>query len=129
MIATQIGRRLPARIFAASLALILGAGGAAEAAPQQFDCLLTDTEAKPQSENRLLTVEFDEDSKVANAKAGDRSYSFTAPTITYISVSGQVDDVSFGIDRSSFGIVWQHYAADKVTTEFGHCRPAASAVK
>jgi hypothetical protein len=49
---------------------------------------------------------------------------FSKVTITYIAISGQTDDVSLGIDRSSLGIVWQQYVADKVDTEYGHCRPA-----
>lgn len=94
----------------------------ARAAPQQLDCVLTDTEAHPGSESRPVVVVFDEDKKTLTAEAGDRHYNFTKATITYISISGQADDVSLGIDRSSLGIVWQHYGADKVVTEFGHCR-------
>jgi len=41
-----------------------------------------------------------------------------------VSINGLDDTVSLGIDRSSFGIVWQQYGADKLTTEFGHCPPA-----
>jgi hypothetical protein len=95
----------------------------ASAAPQQLDCVLTDTEAHPGSESRPITVTFDEDNKTLTAEAGNRHYNFTKATITYISISGQADDVSLGIDRSSLGIVWQQYGTDKVATEFGHCRP------
>lgn len=95
--------------------------GGATAAPQQLDCVLTDTEARPGSESRPIGIVFDEDKKTLTAEAGDRRYSFTKVTITYISISGQADDVSLGIDRSSLGIVWQQYGADKVHTEYGHC--------
>jgi len=99
----------------------------AAAAPKHLDCILTDTATKPGTENRRVAVVFDEDTKTLSAEASGRSYSFGKVTITYISISGQVDDVSIGIDRSSLGIVWQQYGADKVTTEFGHCRSAPSA--
>jgi hypothetical protein len=94
------------------------------AAPQQLDCVLTDTEAQPGSESRPIVVVFDEVTKTLTAEEGGRHYSFTKATITYISISGQADDISLGIDRSSLGIVWQQYGADKVATEFGHCHPA-----
>jgi len=56
------------------------------------------------------------------AEEGGHGYTFTKVTITYISINGQADDVSIGIDRSSLGIVWQQYGGDKVRTEYGHCR-------
>ncbi len=96
----------------------------AAAAPRQLDCLLTDTLARPGSESRPVTVVYDEDNKTLTAEAGGRYYSFSKVTITYIAINGQIDDVSLGIDRSSLGIVWQQYGADKVNTEYGHCRPA-----
>jgi hypothetical protein len=104
----------------------MAANAAALAAPQQFDCVLTDTKAKPGSEHRPVAVIFDEDAKTLTATAGDRSYGFAKVTMTYIAISGQTDDASVGIDRSALGIVWQQYAAGKVTTEFGHCLPATT---
>ena len=102
------------------------AANAALAAPQQLDCVLTDTKAKPGSEHRPVAVIFDEDAKTLTAKAGDRGHSFTKVTVTYVAISGQGDNVSIGVDRSALGIVWQQYAAGKVTTEFGHCLPATT---
>jgi hypothetical protein len=110
-------------VMIAAASMILAANAGALAAPQQFDCVLTDTKAKPGSENRPVAVIFDEDAKTLTAKAGDRSYSFTKVTMTYIAISGQTDDASVGVDRSALGIVWQQYAAGRVTTEFGHCLP------
>ena len=102
------------------------AANAALAAPQQLDCVLTDTKAKPGSEHRPVAVIFDEDAKTLTAKAGDQGHSFTKVTVTYVAISGQGDNVSIGVDRSALGIVWQQYAAGKVTTEFGHCLPATT---
>ncbi|MDR3421436.1 MAG: hypothetical protein P4L80_09390 [Xanthobacteraceae bacterium] len=96
----------------------------ASAAPQQLNCILTDTEAQPGSENRPIIVVFDEDAKTLTAKDGDHTYSFSNISISNVSINGLDDTVSLGIDRSSFGIVWQQYGADKLTTEFGHCPPA-----
>ena len=96
----------------------------ASAAPQQLDCVLTDTEAHPGSERRPIVVVFDKDAKTLTAKDGDHSYSFGKVSISNVTISGLDDDVSLGIDRSSLGIVWQHYGTDKVTTEYGRCHPA-----
>jgi len=111
-------------IVTASLISAAWSSGAA-AAPLQLDCVLTDTPARPGSENRPVTVVYDEDDKTLTAEAAGRRYSFGKVTITYIAIGGQADDISLGIDRSSLGIVWQQYEADKVNTEYGHCRPSA----
>jgi hypothetical protein len=97
--------------------------GDASAEPQKLNCILTDTETQPGSENRPIVVVFDEGAKTLSAKDGDHSYSFSKISISNVSINGLDDTVSLGIDRSSFGIVWQQYGADKLTTEFGHCRP------
>lgn len=99
----------------------LVSASAALAAPQQLNCVLTDTEAKPQSENRPIVVVFDPEAKTVTAKEGARSYGFTRVSISNVSINGHADDVSLGIDRSSLGIVWQKYGADKVHAEFGRC--------
>jgi len=99
--------------------------GHACAAPRQLNCVLTDTEAHPRSENRPITVVFDDAAKTLTAKDGDRTYTFSKVSISNVTISGLDDNVSVGIDRSSFGIVWQQYAANRVTTEYGRCRPAA----
>jgi hypothetical protein len=115
-------------------ALILGSVAAsawtveALAAPQQLNCILTDTEAQPGSESRPITVVFDEDAKTLTAKDGDHTYSFSTISISNVSINGLGDTITLGVDRSSFGIVWQRYGgeADKATTEFGHCQPAVA---
>jgi hypothetical protein len=109
--------------LATAVLTVMAANGGALAAPQELACVLTDAKAKPGSENRPVAVVFDEDAKTLTAKAGDRSYKFAKVTMTYIAISGQTDDASVGVDRSALGIVWQQYAAGRVTTEFGHCFP------
>jgi hypothetical protein len=93
------------------------------AAPQQLDCLLTDTEAQPKSESRPIVVIFDEAKSTLTAEEGGHLYSFAKVLISNVSITGQANNVSLGIDRSSLGIVWQQYDADKVRTEYGRCRP------
>jgi len=109
-----------AAVLLASITWIRGAA----AVPQQLDCVLTDTPARPGSESRPVTVVYDEADKKLTAEAAGRRYSFSNVTITYIAISGHADDISLGIDRSSLGIVWQQYGADKANTEYGHCRAA-----
>jgi hypothetical protein len=115
--------RLAAAICNA-LPMASACAGDAAAGPQQLDCVLTDTEAHPGSEHRPIAVVFDEDAKTLTAKDGDQTYSFSKVSISNVTINGLDDKVSFGIDRSSLGIVWQQYEADKVTTEYGHCHPA-----
>ncbi len=116
--------RATAAMIVGVLMTVLVWTAAASAAPQRLDCVLTDTEAKPGSENRPVVVVFDENNKTLTAEEGGRSYSFKKVSISNISINGDADSVSLGIDRSSFGIVWQQYGADKVRTEYGQCHPA-----
>lgn len=116
-------RRVAKVIVTASLIAAAWSGKAATA-PQQLDCILTDTPARPGSETRPVTVVYDEADKTLTAEAAGRRYIFSKVTITYIAISGQADDISLGIDRSSLGIVWQQYETNKVNTEYGHCRAA-----
>jgi hypothetical protein len=92
------------------------------AAEQRLDCVLTDTGEQLASNNGAVSVEFDEGSKALRAQDGSRTYSFNNVSISNIAISGDVDTVSLGIDRSSWGIVWQQYGANKVVTEFGQCK-------
>ncbi len=92
------------------------------AEPQQLDCVLTDTEAHPDSERRPIVIVFDQDAKTLSAKEGDRNHSFSRVSISNVTINALGDDLSVGIDRSSLGIVWQQYKTDKISTEYGHCR-------
>ncbi len=92
---------------------------------QRLNCILADRDGQPGSESRSIVVAFDEYDKTVTAQEdGGHSYSFTKVTISNVSINGQADNISLGIDRSSLGIVWQQYGADKVSTEYGHCRAA-----
>lgn len=112
------------RLFAAGLAVVLAIAAVrtASAAPQQLNCVLTDTADHLASENRPVIVIFDDAAKTLSAQAGGQNYNFDSVSISNIAISGNIVSNSVGIDRSSFGIVWQQYGADKVTTEFGRCR-------
>lgn len=90
------------------------------AAEQRFDCVLTDAAEQLASEHRAVSVWFDENTKTLGAQDGTHSYSFNDVSISNIAISGDVDSVSIGVDRSSWGIVWQQYEPNKV--EFGHCQ-------
>ncbi len=111
-------------IGAAALTIALAWSPRVFAAPQQLDCVLTDTQAHPGSEKRPIVVVFDTDAKTLTAKDGDHTYRFSQVLISNVTINGLDDSVSLGIDRSSLGIVWQQYAAGKATTEFGHCQAA-----
>jgi len=112
-------------LFALAAALATIAPSATGAAPQQLRCVLTDTATRPASENRPLLVVFDDSAATLTAEESDRRYVFRNVSISNVSINGQVDNVSLGIDRSSLGIVWQRYDGDTVVAEFGRCRPTA----
>lgn len=97
---------------------------AASATPQELHCILTDIGTRPGSESRPIVVVFDQDAKTLTAEASSHNYSLRNVSISNVSINGEDDSVSLGIDRSSLGIVWQRYAADKVHTEFGRCQAA-----
>jgi len=109
----------------AGLVGIAAAAGPASAKPQSLDCLLTDTGTRPGSENRAITIAFDDDAKSLSAQDGGQNYTFGSVSITNVVINGGNDSVSVGIDRSSFGIVWQKYDSTGVAIEYGKCRPSA----
>ena len=116
-------RTTAAHLIAGSiLGLTIGLAwtGGASAAPQALDCVLTNPGSQPNSQPIVVT--FDDIGKTLKAQRGTETYNFTNLSISNIAISGQVNGVSLGIDRSSLGIVWQQYGADKVVTEFGQCR-------
>jgi len=114
--------RSSAALIAAVLIVILARLSTASATPQQLSCTLTDTAEQLGAKSRPIAVVFDDDAKTLNAQDGARNYRFDNVSISNISISGEVDDVSLGIDRSSSGIVWQQYGPDKPVIEFGQCR-------
>ena len=101
-------------------------GADGSAAPRRLDCVLTDTPTKPQSENRPIVVIFDEDAGSLTAEESNHIHRFGKVSISSVTINGQADAISLGIDRSSLGIVWQQYDAGKVRTEYGLCHPSQS---
>lgn len=96
----------------------------ASAAPQQLDCMLTDTSnIQTPGESQPFIVTFDEDANNIKAQEGGRNYILSDVSISNVSMSGKADNVSLGIDRSTLSIVWQQYETDKVVTVYGQCRP------
>jgi len=114
-------RRFTARVI---LAVLSPWSTAACADTQRLACVLTDTEANPDSESRPIVVDFDEETKSLKAEDAGHVYTFGKVSISNVTISGQAEHVSLGIDRSSLGIVWQRYEASKVRTEFGNCQRA-----
>lgn len=115
-------KSIAAPFFAATMALAIWPA-CSSAAPQQFACALAGAADAPAARDQPLTVTFDDNAKTLQAREGDRNYVFADVSISNVAISGDVDAISIGIDRSSLGIVWQHYASDQVVTEYGQCRP------
>lgn len=126
----EVGRAC--RIFAAAavvsvgVATVLGSAAGASAAPQQLNCVLASS-AQPAPNTKPIVVVFDDTAKTLQAQAKGQSYAFSDVSISNVAISGDVDDVSLGIDRSSLGMVWQEYASDRVTTQYGQCRANSAA--
>lgn len=97
------------------------------AAPMQLNCTLTDTAVQLGSENHPVVLTFDEQAKTLSAQDGSQKYNFGDVSISNIAISGDVGNVSVGIDRSSLGIVWQQYGAGAPAAQFGQCRQSTSA--
>ena len=98
------------------------------AASQQLACVLNNAGGgAPSAQNEPVTVIFDDDAKTLQAQRGGQSYSLNDVSISNVAISGDVGAVSFSIDRSSLGVVWQQYGADKVTIEYGRCRQNSAA--
>lgn len=114
--------RLTAAIIATAMLAWTTNGSAASL---QLNCTLTDTADQLGSENHPIIITFDQDAKTLKAQDGSQNYNFGDVSISNIAISGNIDNVSLGIDRSSLGIVWQQYAAGKVATQFGQCRQSA----
>jgi len=76
------------------------------------------------AQSQPITVTFDDNPKSLHAEDGARSYVFDDVSISNVAISGDIDAISIGIDRSSLGIVWQKYEGDKAVTQYGRCRPS-----
>jgi hypothetical protein len=115
-----------------AVASVLGllAPGIAGASPQILECVLTDIETKGAAtefesrvgaERRSITVIFDDDAGTLGVEAGGVSTPLNDVTISQTSMNGAADDISLGVDRSSWRIVFQTYTADLKRSEFGSC--------
>jgi len=113
------------KIVGALVIAILLWSASAVASQQRLDCVLTDTIGQPGSESRAIAIVFDEAANTLAVQAADNNYNFTTVSISNVSISAQYDDISLGLDRSSLGLVWQQYATDQVSTEYGKCRRSA----
>lgn len=101
---------------------VLGRIAQGSAAPAQLNCTLTDTAAQLGSKNRAVVVTFDDRAKKLGAQDGNQKYDFSDVSISNVAISGDVDTLSVGIDRSSLGIVWQQYGAGAPAAQFGQCQ-------
>jgi hypothetical protein len=104
--------------------------GIASATPQELDCILTDIETKSEEtkfdsqvavEKRAIAVTFDEQQGALSLREGAASKPLQDVTITPTSMNGAAGNVSLGIDRSSWRIVFQTYGPNSVRNEFGIC--------
>ena len=109
------------KVTLAAAAVLIWTANAA-AAPQQLDCALNSTRAAAAAQTSTIVVRFDQDAKTLQAQTASQIYSFGNVSISTVAISGSVGTVSLGIDRSSFGLVWQQYAPDKAMIMFGQCR-------
>ncbi|MGA2125986.1 MAG: hypothetical protein ABSG76_07525 [Xanthobacteraceae bacterium] len=96
----------------------------AGAAPQRLDCVLTDTDTQRGGEKRAIAIAFDEASRTITLNENDQARPLRDVAISNSSMSGGVDDVSVGVDRSSLRVVYQVYRPESVVNEFGRCTAA-----
>jgi len=123
----------PRRILIAQAALALLAFAVpkvASAAPQTLDCVLTDIEIKSSGvkfesqvggEKRAMTVIFDEDAKTLVVKQDGTVTPLRNIAISQTSMTAAGDNISLGIDRSSWLIAFQTYGKADTRNEFGVC--------
>jgi hypothetical protein len=105
--------------------------GSILAAPQTLDCVLTDIEIKgPGSkfdsqigaEKRTVTVIFDDGAKSLSLKQdGAGAMALADVAMSETSMTGASGNISAGIDRSSWHIVFQTYEEGRTRNEFGKC--------
>ena len=125
----QIANRL-LTVLALSTLSLLASFGILKATPQELDCILNDVETKSEEtkfdsqvavEKRAIVVTFDEQQGLLSLHEGKANKLLQDVTITPTSMNGAADDISLGIDRSSWRIVFQTYGPNSVRNEFGIC--------
>ncbi|HTV33828.1 MAG TPA: hypothetical protein VME69_12125 [Methylocella sp.] len=90
----------------------------------RLECTLTAAggEGKEMT-TRQIGIVFDTEANKLDFYDGAQRRELAQVTISTISIDGYTDDLSVGIDRSSWSIVVQTYAPDHVHAEFGVCKP------
>jgi hypothetical protein len=96
---------------------------AAFAMPVRLECTLTSAGADGKETIRKINVVFDAEANTLELYQGSQHRELGKVTISTISINGYNDDMSIGIDRSSWSIVVQTYSEDHVLAEFGVCKP------
>jgi len=114
--------------FASVLAPVLYAFFAASAfaTPTRLDCTLKSSTAEGKIADRAITIIFDTEANTLALSQGAQPQKFANVTMSNVSINGNTDDMSIGIDRSSWSVVLQTYSQDHVSNEFGTCRPPAA---
>jgi|ERR1019366_3460426 hypothetical protein len=113
-----------------AILLLLSSAGAV-AAPERLDCSLTKAEIQSGSqseqvaENRSIIIVFDGQTRALTVYQDADVQALSGVTITQSSMSGAVGEIMLGIDRSSWGIVFQTYGSDSMRAEFGECNLSA----
>jgi len=118
-------------LIASALAVLaIVAPRTAAAAPQTLDCVLTDIETKSAgvkfdsevaAEKRSMTVIFDDDAKTLAMKSDGSQTPLKNVAISQTSMTGASGNISLGIDRSSWRIVFQTFGQGTTRNEFGEC--------
>ncbi len=117
--------------IASALAILaIVAPKTAAAGPQKLDCVLTDIEIKSAgvkfdsevaAEKRSIAVVFDDDAKTLAMKSDGTQIPLKNVAISQTSMTGAGDNISLGIDRSSWRIVFQTFGQGTTRNEFGNC--------
>jgi len=127
----ELKPRSRARVAQSALVLLaLAAPKTSSAAPQTLECVLTNIEIKSSgakfesqvgAEKRAIAVIFDDDSKALTLKQQGVETPLEKVAISQTSMTGASGNISIGIDRSSWHIVFQTYGQVTARSEFGEC--------
>ena len=114
-------------VWALAALVLVQSSAAALAEPTRLECTLSRLQTKSGQnfesavENRSLSVTYDEEGRSLKVDRDGKTYSLGHITMTPISITGYVDDISLGVDRSSWSVVLQTFGSSSTTSEFGTC--------
>ena len=120
-----------AAIAACALVITGLVGWAALAEPNRLTCELTRVQIKTganfeaAAESKLFAITFDEDAKTLAVERDSKTLPLDHVTMTPITMTGYIDDLSLGVDRSSWSVVLQTYRMNSIRSEFGTCSQGA----